>query len=270
MKRFGLFVILASSISIASAQTDSLSITTTYLGVLYRGSYQTTTSGELQQGVTVRGGFAGFVPLGYDTRIDIWVGMDLPSNSPIGRFSIARSFGTVQAQLGDMPRPMLVIFRPSPLSRDGQFEASATAVMPGKGTGLTFSWEGIQAGPYWVPKRKSLEWNVGIVRSLGPIELQGAGFAGPLQKGVAIGCKSDVGGVKAFWTSDSIRSVLIDANVASYFPYFSLVWNVKTRSPQQWEVGVARAWQSPICKCLIRLEYASSGKVVNIFVVVHL
>lgn len=269
MKRFGLFAILASLFSVSSAQ-DSLSITTTYLGVLYGGSYQTTESGELQQGVTVRGGLAGFVPLGHETRLDIWAGMDFPSNSPIGRFSIARSFGAVQAQLGYMPRPMPVIFRPFPLSGDGQFEASATAVMPGKATGLTLSWEGIQAGPYWVPARKAFEWNVGIVRSLGPVELQGAGFAGPLQKGVAVGCKSDVGGMRAFWTSDSIRSVLVDANVAAYFPYFSLVWNAKTRSPQQWEVGVARAWQSPICKCLVGLEYASTGKVVNVFVMVHL
>lgn len=146
---FALVVLFVVS---AFGQTDdSAKITTQYLGVLFTGAFQTTADYDLQNSAIVRGGVAGFVPLGYDTHLDFWAGMDfglLASSMPIRRFSLSRTFSSMKAELGYMPRPMAVLFRPFPLSGDGLFELPATAVMPGKGTGIKLSWADFQGGAY--------------------------------------------------------------------------------------------------------------------------
>lgn len=115
-----------------------------------------------------------------------------------------------------------------------------------------------------------MEWNAGLVDTLGPVQVQGATFIGSLQKGVALGCTVDSLDLKGFWTSNSVRSFLMDVRMDVCTPYVSFVWSKEKSSPEQLEIGATRTWQGQMWKVLVGSGYKAPERAVNVYVMVSL
>lgn len=271
-----LCVVIAMLLStlVAFAQDQAVS-GSEYVGVFYTGSYDN--NGSLRNDVTFRVGGDAVLPIVGSLTLNARSGYEMgPSTKGVafGKFYLEHASCLGIVSVGYLPRPITLAFRPAPLSADGHSEFSATAVIPGCGTGVrvkeTLFDGGLTAmiGAYYLAPSQSVEWNASTHYKFGSIDLRAAGYASRVRKGVGVGVLTPNASLITFTTSDSLFTSLLSMSTTAGEPYVNVNYNRNSNSFSSLEFGITKTYRMPYAgaQMLVGIGYEYRAKVINTYI----
>lgn len=254
---------------------DSLTASIPYLGVLYTGSYDG--DGAITHFSSVRLGGKVLAPAIFGTEFQAEAGYDLSPTKSIsfGKFVLRGTTPAGMVSVGWVTRPIAIYMRPTPISAGGHFEPPSLAAMPGSGLGTTLAGTiggmAFQAGPYWIPTTKSVEWNAGAKWDAGFFEMRIAGFVGKLRKGFATSFIRKEATLTTFVDSDRNVTGFFEYRAPWFSPYITGNTDGTFENWKHLEIGWTKLYQGPNgVKALLGMGWQYHTKLVNAYVQIYL
>ncbi|MFA5155318.1 MAG: hypothetical protein WC453_02690 [Patescibacteria group bacterium] len=267
-------IALAIFTSNSLAQTDSAITASKYLGVLYTGTYDQDTN--LKNNVSLRLGSDAVLPIMDQLNLNVRGGYETGTggNSAFGKFYLEWSPEFLKCYLGYAPRPITLVFKPAPLSADGQLGRSALKPIPGSNLGAYAAKEiipgklSLMAGSYFLAPSKSVEWDGSIKYKPGAIEFLLSGYTSRINRGLAVGFKTAAISVTGFTTSDSLWTAWLNVKTKVLNPYVSITYNRNRHKYGQIELGWDKIFSLPYGGAKVRagMSYECQAKLLNTFV----